>query len=136
MDQELQKLIAQLQDVKCPSTLLDRVTQRIAREKTPTRLRLPSIAWAVSIAALLGGLALWQSLARRESLRVAAEATTAAEVRANRALVAQQAQDAFGYIGQALLRAAVHTENALLEEAVPPLRNGFEFAKNKVTKPI
>jgi hypothetical protein len=123
MDHELQKLIRQLQDEKCPPTVLDQVAQRIAREKTPARPLRSSLAWAVSIACLLGAVALWQWQARREA-------------RANRALVVQQTQEAFGYIGQALIRAAVHTENTLLKEAVPPLRNGFETVRNKVTNPI
>jgi len=127
MDQELQNLIRQLQDEKCPPTVLDRVAQRISREKTPARSLRSSLAWAVSIACLLGAVALWQWQARREA---------AAQARANRALVVQQTQEAFGYIGQALIRAAAHTENALLREAVPPFRNGFEILKNKVSKPI
>jgi len=135
MDQELQNLIRQLQDEKCPPTVLDRVAQRIAREKTPAHSLHSSLAWAVSIACLLGAVALWQWQARREAQLVAAE-LAAAQARANRALVVQQTQEAFGYIGQALIRAAAHTENTLLREAVPPFRNGFEILKNKVSKPI
>ena len=134
MDQELQNLIRQLQDEKCPPPVLDRVAQRISREETPARFLRSSLAWAVSIACLLGAVALWQWQARREAQLAAAE-LAATDARANRALVVQQTQEAFGYIGQALIRAAAHTENTLLREAVPPLRNGFEIVKNKVTKP-
>jgi hypothetical protein len=93
------------------------------------------LAWAVSIVCLVGVVAIWQWRARRDARILAAE-VAAAHVRADRAVVVQQAQEAFGYIGQALLRAAAHTENALSKEAVPPLRNGFEIVKNKVSKPI
>jgi hypothetical protein len=134
MDQELQKLIRQLQDEKCPPTVLDRVAQRISRAETQERSLRSSFAWAVSIACLLGAAALWQWQARREA-QLQTE-LAAAHARANRALVVQQTQEAFGYIGQALIRAAAHTENALLKEAMPPLRNGFEIVKSKVTNPI
>ena len=138
MDPQLQKLIRQLQDEKCPLAVRDRVAQRIAREKakTPARPLRTSLAWALSIACiacLVGAVTLWQAQARRESQRVAAEH---AATRAHRALVVQQTQEAFGYLGQAFLRAASHTENALSKEALPPLRNGFEILKNKVTNPI
>jgi anti-sigma factor RsiW len=135
MDHELQKLIRQLQAEKCPPKVLHQVAQRISREKTTRRSLRSSLAWAVSIACLLGAVALWQWQARREAQLLSAE-LAAAQARANRALVVQQTQEAFGYIGQALIRAAAHTENTLLKEAVPPLRNGFETVRNKVTNPI
>jgi hypothetical protein len=135
MDHELQKLIRQLQDEKCPPKVLAQVAQRISREKTTARSLRSSLAWAVSIACLLGAVAFWQWQARRQAHLLSAE-LAAAQARANRALVVQQTQEAFGYIGQALIRAAVHTENTLLKEAVPPLRNGFETVRNKVTNPI
>jgi len=135
MDQELQKLIRQLQDEKCPPTVLDRVAQRIGREKTPAPHLRSALACAVSIACLLGVVSVWQTQSRRESQRVAAE-RVGAQAKADRALVVQQTQEAFGCISQALLRAAVHTENALLKEAMPPLRNGFQIVKTKVTDPI
>ena len=135
MDQELQKLIRQLQDKKCPPTVLDRVAQRISREKTSAGPWRAALAWGLSIFCLLGLIGLWRGQTRREAKRVAVELATA-RTRANRALVVHQTQEAFGYIGQALMRAAAQTENALLKEAVPPLRNGFETVKNKVTNPI
>lgn len=136
MDQELQKLIRQLQDEKCPPTVLDRVAQHTSRGKMSGRSSRHSLRWAVSITCLFGVVVLWQQQqARREAQRVTAE-RAAAQVQANRALVMQQTQDAFGYIGQALIRAAAHTENALLKGAVPALRTSFEIAKNKVTNPI
>jgi hypothetical protein len=135
MDEELQKLIRQLQDEKCPPSVLDRVAQRISRQRTPARPLRSVLAWAVSIACLVGALALWEWQARRQAQLRTAE-LAAVQARANRALVVQQTQEAVGYIGQALVRAAAHTENALLREAVPPLRNSFEIVKNKTTKPI
>ena len=140
MDPKLQKLIRQLQDEKCPPAVLDRVAQRIAQENAPAPARSwrPALAWSLSvvaIAGLLGAAVLRPWQARRDAQRVAAE-LAAAQMRAQRALVMQQTQLAFGYIGQALLRAAAHTGNAFSKDVVPPLRNSFETVKNKVTDPI
>lgn len=136
MDQELQKLIRELQHEKCPPAVMERVTQRISREKSAGPSLRPYVAWAVSITLLLGTVAFWQWQGHREAKRVAAAELAVEQARASRALVLQQTQEAFGYIGQAVIRVAAHTENALSKQAVPPLRNGFETLKNKVNKPI
>ena len=134
MDQELQKLIRQFQEEKCPPNVLERVTQRISRDKRPTRSLKPMLRWAATLACVFGAVVVWQFNARREQQLHTAE--LAAQAQADRALVVQQTRQAFAYIGQAVIRAAAHTENALSKEAVPPLRNSFETLKNKVTKPI
>jgi hypothetical protein len=135
MDQKLQELIRELQDEKCPEAVLGRVVQRISNEKTPAHSLRASFAWAASVACLLGAVALWRWQAGCRAQLLAAE-RAAAQTQAHRALVVQQTQEAFGCIGQALIRAAARTENALLKEAMPPLRNGFEIVKTKVTNTI
>jgi hypothetical protein len=132
MDQELRKLIRELQHEKCPAAVMERVAERISREKAAARSLRPNFAWAVSIVVLLGTVTLWQWQSHCEAKRVAA----VEQARASRALVVQQTGEAFGYIGQAMIRAAAHTENALSKQAVPPLRNGFEVVKNTVNKSI
>jgi len=136
MDQELQKLIRELQHENCPPSVMERVAERISREKTTARPLQPNFAWAISIVVLLGAVTFWQSQNRREAKRAADAEVAVEQARASRALVVQQTGEAFGYIGQAMIRAAAHTGNALSKEAVPPLRNGFETIKNKVNKPI
>jgi hypothetical protein len=137
MDEKLQTLIRQLRDEQCPPAVLDRVAQRISREKAPPRSLRASVVGAVFIVCLLGAFALWQGRARYHAQRLAAARAAAQEQeRARRLLVVQQTQEAFGCIGQALIRVADRTENALLKEAIPPLRNGFEIVKTKVTNPI
>jgi hypothetical protein len=135
VDQKLQELIRQLQDEQCPPVVLGRVAQRIAREKPRARSRRASLAWAVSIACLLSLVVYWHGQASRHARRLATE-RAAAQALAQRALVVRQTQEAFGCIAQALMRAAARTENALLKEAMPPLRNGFEIVKTKVTNTI
>src|SRR4051812_39191926 len=128
MDQELQKLIQNLQEEKCPPNVLERVTQRISRDKRPARSFKPLLGWAATFACVVGALMVWQlnvqRTVRREQQLQTAE--LAAQAQAGRALVVQQTREAFSYIGQAVIRAAAHTENALSKEAVPPLRNSFE----------
>jgi hypothetical protein len=132
MDQKLQKLIRQLQEEKCPPAVLDRVAERISREQISPRPWRSFFPWAVVSACLIGAAVLWQWNVRREAQLTA----DAARARANRAIVVAQTEEAFGYIGQAVIRAAAHTQDALLKEAAPPLRNSFETVKNKVTNPI
>src|SRR5262245_48763412 len=117
MDHDLQTLIRQLQSEKCPAPVLDRVAERIAREKASGRPFGTSLAWAAALACLLIVVGLWQWQARREAQLRAAELHAAQA----QSLVVQQTQEAFCYIGQGLLRAAAHTEIALLQEVVPPL---------------
>jgi len=135
MDPEMQKLIRHLQDQKCPPAVLDKVDQRISRQSSSVRPFRSLLAGVTAIACILIAISLWRWNTRREAQLLAAQ-RAAAQAEAERNLVAHQTQQAFGYIGSAFLRAASHTQNALLKEAVPPLRNSFETVKNKVTNPI
>jgi hypothetical protein len=135
MRPEMQNLIRHLKDQQCPPAVLDRVKERIARDAAPRNRFRPVLAGTISIACLLLAFTLWQIHLLHEAQLLAAE-RAAAQARAQRALVLEQTEQAVGYIGHALLRAATHTQNALLKEAVPPLRNSFETVKNKVTNPI
>src|SRR5688572_14801398 len=105
MDPELQKLIRQLQDHKCPPAVMERVAERIARDKASRPSPRLSLAWALSTAILLSALALWTWQTRRHAQLFAAE-QAAAQARADRALVLQQTHQAFGYISHAFMRAA------------------------------
>jgi hypothetical protein len=48
--------------------------------------------------------------------------------------VARQAETALGLIGTMLLDAGAHSESAISNRAIPPLRNGLETAKNKIVR--
>lgn len=121
MRQELQKLIHQLQKEKCPPAVLTNVSLRIASRR-PDRTWKRAWAWSIATICVACALGFWQRAAARKSER--------------RAETARQAQEAFGYISMAIIRAAAHTENTLLKEAVPPLRDSFETVRNKVNKAI
>lgn len=121
MRQELQNLIHQLQKEKCPPAVLTNVSLRVPSRRSRIAWRRAWV-WSVSTICLVGALLLWQRTATRQSER--------------RAEAARQTQEAFGYISMAIMRAATHTENALLKEAVPPLRDSFETVRNRVNKAI
>jgi hypothetical protein len=52
----------------------------------------------------------------------------------SRILVARQAATALDLIGAALLDAGAHSETAISNRAIPPLRNGLQTAKNKIIR--
>ena len=135
MDPEMQKLIRYLQDQKCPPAVLDRVAERIPRQATPRPPLRSLLAAAILVTCVLVALVAWQWNVRREARLLAAEQAVI-HAQTERALVVQQTQQAFAYIGGAFIRAASHTQNALLKEAVPPLRNSLETVKNKVPNAI
>ena len=135
MDEQLQRLIGELRKEQCPRGVLDEVSQRVWRESRARRWRY-RFAWVFASVVVIGALGMWvwnwEGSRKGESIT----AELAVPVEADRTLVLQQTQGALVFIGHALLEAAAQTENALLTEAVPPLRNGLQTAKNKVTNPI
>ncbi len=132
MDDQLQRLVRELRSESCPPQVMDRVAQRIAREKG-LRLR-HAWRWAVALMILLVALGAWQKQAGRNAQRKAA--VLEVKARADRARVAEQTAGALGYIGQALLEVAAQSQDSILKEAVPPLREGLETTKNKMIKNI
>jgi hypothetical protein len=107
------------------------VAQRISRERSiPDRLPA-AFKWAIAIVLVGGVLVLWPRASRRET-----QLRAAAMTQADRALVIQRTQGALTYIGHALIEAAAHTEDAILNEAMPPLRDGLRTAKDKITNSI
>jgi hypothetical protein len=111
---------------------MDRVARRIAREKTG-RFRLAS-GWGVAFLALLVALGAWQWHAGRDARRRAVELE--AKARADRARVATETAGALGYVGQILLEVAAQSQNSILKEAIPPLRESLKTTKNKVINHI
>ena len=123
MDDQLQRLVRELRRESCPPEVIDRVAQRIAREKGGARrLRW---AWGVALLALLVGFGGWQRQAVRQE-----------KARGDRMRVAEQTAGALGYVGQVLLEVAAQSQDSILKEAVPPLRDGLQTTKNKVINRI
>jgi len=82
--------------------------------------------------ALLCGLALWPRPTVREARRHPEQVGTSLE----RAQVAAETRGALGYIGGVLIAASAHTEQIVLNQALPPLRNSFSNARIKLLNHI
>jgi hypothetical protein len=102
--------------------VVEEVQARIDRQRLPVArlgMRMGVIGLAMTLPVILAALLVWHWPSRSPS-------QTARASHADQVCVAQQAGVALGYIGSVLLEAGRHSENVLLKEAVPPLRNGFE----------
>lgn len=160
MDEQLQKLVAELRQESCPPAVLERVSRRIAAEQAQARARSgsnrnfvwsltnwwsrfrrqsPALAFAACavliILGVLGGrLALLpRGQQTHSAVQLAPQVDPAILAAADRALVARQAGAALVLVGQAFLHAAAHSEKTLLQEALPPLRQSLQTAQEKVT---
>ena len=131
MQKDLTRLTRELRKETCPQRVIDNALRRIAAETPPTsplRYAVPVIlAGAVLVGALL--LRSWvngnNDARDREWVQQQAQ---------HRVQVARQAETALALIGTALLDAGIHSETALSDHAIPPVRNGLETAKNKLLR--
>lgn len=129
MDENLQRLTEELRAERCPRRVLENVASRIARRPRPIHQFLfRGLGFAGCVAALLTILAVWHRPNR------VPEGPSQAVIRsqADQVRVAEEAGMALSYIGNVLMEAGEHTENILLDEAFPPLRNGFEAATKSI----
>jgi hypothetical protein len=109
---------------------LDNVQVQIARRARPvaTFPRWTTPAFAAGLTALLALVAvgLWP---HRGSPKLS-EAVSPAH--SDQVRVAEETRAALGYIGTVLLEAGKHGESALINQAGPPLRRGFEGASQTI----
>jgi hypothetical protein len=133
MHENLQRLTHALRAEKCPPGVLERVQTRITRHRASRqRISLPSTALAVSMGVLAVFLAVWvwphritQSLKHPNIAR-----------HADRIRVAKEAGAALGYIGTLLLNVGEQAQNALVNDAVPPLRSGLETVSKTLNQKL
>lgn len=129
MDENLQRLARQLRMEKCPSAVLENVKSRIAqRRKAGRPLGSRPVVFAFCMTVLMAGLIVW----RWPNRDIQENAPAIVSSQPDRARVVHEAGVALGYIGAVLLEAGQHTESVLLNEAVPPLRTGFEKARKSI----
>ncbi len=131
MDDPLQKLVKELRGERCPASVMDHVAERIAADATVRWRWLRRPALVLVILVLVVGLMAWH-WPPRSIPQAGAHDMTEAE----RALVIEQTRGALAYVGHTLIKVAVHTEGALQDQAIPPLRDGFRTAKNKLIESI
>jgi hypothetical protein len=126
MQPDLQRIVDELKNEKCPQRIRDQVRGRIsAGESVRLRYAMP-LAFAAFI--VICGILLWQWQAR-ENVRQQAQL---AQLTTERANVARQAQDAMELVGSVLIDAGAHSEKIISDRTVPQLRNSLETAKNKL----
>lgn len=133
MDQDLQRLIQELRNEKCPGRVTKKLADRIGSQNRSVGLGTFKIAFVTAVLVVLCGLAVWRQTPTGEAARPAQPAPAATLARAQ---VARQAEEALGYIGGILLKTGAHTEKIVLNQAVPPLRNSFTTAKEKLLNHI
>lgn len=139
MDDPIPRLIRELRGEACPPSVTEHVARRIARDAAtrPRRPRRPAFVLAVVAASLavIPGLPVLRSfLSRPDTSRPVAVATRPAEP--DHAQIVEQTHVALALVGRFLLDAGVRAENAVLDEAVPPLLKGLHSAKTKLVSPL
>jgi hypothetical protein len=133
MHEDLQQLARELRKETCPQRVLDEVARRISTQ-TPRPNRFPyAIAAALAAAVVLCGIALlrWPSGGNSQRSSELAERQAIERVQ-----IARQAEGTLAYVGQVMVHASAHSEQVILNRAVPQLRNSFETAKNKIMNRI
>jgi hypothetical protein len=128
MPENLSPLIRELKQETCPTRVQAAVRRRIDAQPAYSgglRRFIPALAAGL---ALVFGLLVWQWQTGVAALRQA-ELTRQTQARLQ---LANQTQDAVGLIGVMLAEAGSHSEQVISTRAVPRLRNGLQFAKNKI----
>ena len=129
MDQNLQRLVSELRKETCPQAVLERVARRLSTaRRAPSPFRY-GFAGGVLGLALLCAVAVWQWTSRDEA-HGPTNGTTLESVR-----IARETEWALAYIGSILRDASSHSGRVILKEAGPPLRDGLQKAKDKITNP-
>lgn len=132
MRPKLQRIVDELRKETCPQRIRDGIRGRIAaRESSPRRLHFV-MRMAIAGLALVGCLSAWQWQARQSARKEA----QLAQLTLERTRVARQAENTLDLVGSVLLHAGAHSEKIISDRTVPPLRDSFELAKNKITQHI
>jgi hypothetical protein len=128
MQRDLSGLTRELRKESCPQHVLEEVQRKISLKRSSTlRWRLAG-GFAIVMAVLACGVSVWQWESGRNIRRQAEQAES------ERLRVANEARDALEVVGGVLRDAGAHSEKIISDRAVPPLRNSFEIAKNKIIK--
>ena len=132
MQRDVSGLVRELKKETCPQRVLDEVGRRIATKgSSPRRWRL-AIPLAVVGLVVVCSLSIWRWQAGENARQ---QAKLVEQTTLDRARVASQAQDALGLLGSVLANAGADSGRIISDTAVPPLRDSFELAKNKIIHP-
>ena len=129
MDENLQRLAQALRVERCPDRVIEKVKTRIEQTRKPLPSnRMAIVGFAVSLALFFALYAAWPWPDRSRET----PATTVALTSQDQSRAAERAGLALSFIGSVLLEAGKHTEDTLLNEAIPPLRTGFDAATKTI----
>ena len=129
MQEDLPGLARELRKETCPRRVIDATLRRIAAETPPpSRLRYALPVALASLVVFCALLVVRRPVTGndRPPQRLAAQQAYAP------AGVAREAEGALQLIGTVLVDAGAHSKSVISERAIPPLRNGFETARNKI----
>lgn len=145
MPDPLENLIRELRSERCPPAVKVTLARRLGGSSgVPGRQAMalwPRFAAGLAVASVAGVLA-WNSFrpdtARPATVPEPAVATTAliAPESPDPKQVIAQAHGAFVVIGRILIEARAHAEQVVLQDALPPLADGFRIATTKLTHPL
>jgi hypothetical protein len=128
MHENLTNLTRELRKETCPPRVFEHVRKRAAAlAPAPKRFRL-AISGVTAVLALWCGLVIWRWQGERTA---GSQRQSRAAVARERAQLALQTAAALEFVGATLVEAGQRSENAILTQAVPPLRNSLETASKK-----
>ena len=133
MRENLPGLIRELRNETCPDRVFAEATRRISDQASSTKRFRYRISVTFAALALLCCLILWRW---STAPNVQQQSQFSAPAAADRAQVARQAEAALEFIGGVLADAGDRSQRAIFNQAVPPLRNSIDTAKDKTISRI
>ena len=133
MHEDLPKLIRELRNETCPQRVFDEAARRISAQAPPARRFGFGFRVAFASLVLLCCLSFWR---RPDAPNTERRAESPAPATADRAEIGRQAETALAFIGSVLADAGDRSQRVIFNEAVPPLRNSFDIAKDKISNHI
>jgi hypothetical protein len=133
MDENLQRLVRALREEKCPRRVHDAVARDIAAQRATAGRFRPALALATVMVIVLACVAIWRWTAADapQSRPQLVEQSPRDAMQ-----IVAQAEGALGFIGHILIEVGAHSETAISQEAVSPLRNSLENTKQKISQLI
>ena len=134
MDKRLNSFLKERRKERCPDRVLARVQSRIS-SIAPGTASKGLIAWLASgVAALILGLSLVNLPVSSPIGQTLKAPNSIAQQSINNRQVLKEAYASLGYLGKTLLAAGKQSSQLIVEESLPPLKNGFENSKNAIRK--
>lgn len=134
MRENLSPIIRELRNETCPERVLAETARRISAQAPPPRPYRFAIGAAFAGLALLYCLAILQPSTPLITRQPSKEARSPAP--ADRAQTTLQAKAALAFIGRVLVDAGERSQKTIFDQAVPPLRNSIDTAKEKTINHI